>query len=89
MKTFGFIQAAISHHLKDPYSKALEPDHLSPPLDITTQPLAKKGEGWIRESKKGGTMTSLFKLDRHSHGIISSSTAVYVWRLFFHISFAL
>ena len=26
MKTFGFIQARISHNLKDPHSKALEPD---------------------------------------------------------------
>ena len=30
MKTFDFIQATISHNLKDPHSKALEPDYLSP-----------------------------------------------------------
>ena len=30
MKTFDFIQATISHNLKDPHSKALEPDCLSP-----------------------------------------------------------
>jgi hypothetical protein len=29
MNTFGFIQATISHTLKDPHSKALEPDCLS------------------------------------------------------------
>jgi hypothetical protein len=39
MKTFNFIQSPISHNLKDPHSKALEPDRLSPPLAITTQPL--------------------------------------------------
>ena len=30
MKTFNFIQVTISHNLKDPHSKALEPDCLSP-----------------------------------------------------------
>src|SRR4030042_5539376 len=30
MKTFNFIQMTISHNLKDPHSKALEPDCLSP-----------------------------------------------------------
>jgi hypothetical protein len=30
MKAFDFMQATISHHLKDPHSKALEPDCLSP-----------------------------------------------------------
>jgi hypothetical protein len=30
LKTFGSVQATISHHLKDPHSKALEPDCLSP-----------------------------------------------------------
>jgi len=30
MKTFDFIEATISHQLKDPHSKALEPDCLSP-----------------------------------------------------------
>jgi hypothetical protein len=30
MKTFDFIQGTISHNLKDPHSKALEPDCLSP-----------------------------------------------------------
>ncbi len=29
MKTFDYIQAMISHTLKDPHSKALEPDCLS------------------------------------------------------------
>jgi len=37
MKTFDLIRSAISHNLKDPYSKALEPDCLSPPLPIMTQ----------------------------------------------------
>src|SRR4030042_2979395 len=30
MITFDFIQATISHYLKDPHSKSLEPDCLSP-----------------------------------------------------------
>jgi len=37
MKTFDFIQSGISHNLKDPHSKALEPDCLSLPLAIMTQ----------------------------------------------------
>ncbi len=37
MNTFNFIQAATSHNLKDPHSKALEPDGLSPLLAIATQ----------------------------------------------------
>jgi hypothetical protein len=37
MKTFDFMQGTISHNVKDPYSKALEPDCLSPLLAITTQ----------------------------------------------------
>ena len=46
METFDFIQAIITLNLKDPHSKALEPDCLSPPLlAITTQPL--KGEGGL------------------------------------------
>jgi hypothetical protein len=39
MKTFDFIQAMISHHLKDPHSKALEPDCLSPRFAIRIQSL--------------------------------------------------
>ena len=45
MKTFDFIQSAISHNLKDPHSKALEPDCLSPPLAIMTQSLEGGGDG--------------------------------------------
>ena len=37
MKTFDFIQMTISHNLKDPHPKALEPDCLSPFLAIATQ----------------------------------------------------
>jgi hypothetical protein len=39
MKTFDFTQSAISHNLKDPHSKALEPDCLSPQFAIMTQSL--------------------------------------------------
>jgi len=45
MKTFDFIQATISHHLKDPHSKALEPDCLSPRVPITTRSLKGEGNG--------------------------------------------
>jgi hypothetical protein len=43
VKTFNFIQSPFSHHLKDPHSKALEPDCLSPPVAIMTQ--SPRGEG--------------------------------------------
>jgi hypothetical protein len=43
MKTFDFIQATIFHHLKDPHSKALEPDCLPPWFAITIQ--SPMGEG--------------------------------------------
>ncbi len=36
VKTFDFMQSVISHHLKDPHSKALEPDCLSPRLAVMT-----------------------------------------------------
>jgi len=39
MKTFDFIQMTISHNLKDPHPKALEPDCLSPFLAIAAQSL--------------------------------------------------
>jgi hypothetical protein len=45
MKTFDFIQSAIFHNLKDPHSKAWEPDCLSPLLAIMTQSLGGEGGG--------------------------------------------
>ena len=45
MKTHDFTQETISHNLKDPHSKALEFDRLSPHIAITTQSLAKGGRG--------------------------------------------
>jgi hypothetical protein len=45
MKTFNFIQSPFSHNLKDPHSKALEPDCLSPPVAIMTQPPQGEGKG--------------------------------------------
>jgi len=47
MKTFDFIQVTISHNLKDPHSKALEPDCLSPLLTVATQSLVGEGLGGI------------------------------------------
>jgi len=44
MKTFDFIQMMISHNLKDPHPKALEPDCLSPFLAIATQSLGDEGK---------------------------------------------
>jgi hypothetical protein len=49
MNTFGIIQTMIPHNVKDPHSKALEPDCLSPRIAITTQPLMGEGAG------EGGT----------------------------------
>ena len=43
MKTFDLIQSVISHDLKDPHSKALEPECLSPCPPIATQPPRGKG----------------------------------------------
>jgi hypothetical protein len=43
MKTLNFIHAMISHHLKNPHSKALEPDCLSPWLAIVTQSPVREG----------------------------------------------
>jgi hypothetical protein len=37
MNTFGFVQATISHNLKDPHSKTLEPDCPSPRISNTAQ----------------------------------------------------
>jgi hypothetical protein len=45
MKTFDFIQVTISHNLKDPHSKALEPDCLSALLTIATQSPSGEREG--------------------------------------------
>ncbi len=45
MKTFDSPQETISHTLRHPHSKALEPDCLCPGLEITTQPL--EGEGRV------------------------------------------
>jgi len=47
MKTLDFVQMTISHNLKDPHPKALEPDCLSPFLAIATQSL-QGGELHIR-----------------------------------------
>jgi hypothetical protein len=51
MKTFDFIQATISHNLKDPHSKALKPDCLSPfACDYDTASGGEgKGEGRLFE----------------------------------------
>jgi hypothetical protein len=44
MKTSDFIEATISHQLKDPHSKVLEPDYLSPsPSNYDTA--SWRGEG--------------------------------------------
>ncbi len=44
MKTFDFVEATISHNLKDPHSKTLKPDRLFPPPATTTQPQREEGE---------------------------------------------
>jgi hypothetical protein len=47
MNTYGFIQARISHTLKDPHSKALEPDCLSP--SVCNYDTVSGGEGRFLE----------------------------------------
>jgi hypothetical protein len=46
MKTFDFTQATISHNLKDPHSKALEPGRLSLMLALATQSHRGGGLRW-------------------------------------------
>ncbi len=48
MNPFGFMQATIAHNVKDPHSKALEPDCLFPPIVITTQSPRGKGIFFFR-----------------------------------------
>jgi hypothetical protein len=60
MKTFDFIQATISHNLKDPHSKALEPDCLSALLMVATQSLM--GEGGARENSVIGILVIIWYL---------------------------
>ena len=55
MKTFDFIKVSVSHNIKDPHSKSLEPNCISPFLAITTQsPFDKGDEGdfFIRLRRK-------------------------------------
>jgi len=52
MNTFGIMQATISHNLKDPHSKALKPNCLSPRIVIMRQSLS--GGGREGEKKKSG-----------------------------------
>jgi hypothetical protein len=47
MNTFDFLQATISHALKDPHSKTLEPDRL--PLCLRLRHSLPRGEGWVGE----------------------------------------
>jgi hypothetical protein len=63
MKIFDFIKATISHDLKDPHSKALEPGGLSPLLAVTTQP----PEGEVGTTRnRGGGHYSLYSLSLDS-----------------------
>jgi hypothetical protein len=50
MKTLDFIQVTISHHLKDPHSKALEPDCVSPFACDYDTVSSGGGPGWGWES---------------------------------------
>jgi hypothetical protein len=47
MKTLDFIQASISYNLRDPHSKALEPDCLSPSA-FNYDTVSKGGENLLR-----------------------------------------
>ncbi len=65
MNTFDFILAAISHTLKDPHSKALEPDCLSP--SVFNYDAVSKGRG-----RSEGILLSIhgraFCQNKHSFG---------------------
>jgi len=57
MKTFGFIQVTISHHLKDPHPKTLEPDCLFPfARDCDTVSKGREYNGWRFLPCKGGNL---------------------------------
>jgi hypothetical protein len=49
MKTFDFMQASISHNLKGPHSKSLEPDCLSPFASDYDTVSWEEGEGDDRD----------------------------------------
>jgi hypothetical protein len=51
MNTYDFTQGTISQNLKDPHSKSLEPDYLSPHLAITTQSLDGRGEVRVERTR--------------------------------------
>jgi len=57
MKTFDYIQAMISHHVKDPHSKGLEPDCLSPfACDYDTVSLGRGMPACGRQGVRGNGM---------------------------------
>ena len=67
MKTSDFIQSAISHNLKDPHSKALEPDCLSSPLAIMTYSLGERmGVRGISQVIDHGDNRSFMRFDHYS-----------------------
>ena len=74
---FNFMQSPISHNLRDPHSKALEPDRLSPPLAITTQPL------WAR-SFTLSSKTSLDTAERVKSISKSKGEEAPLWNLWIH-----
>ena len=65
IRTFHFPQETISHTLKQPHSKALEPDCLGPGLAITTQP--QKADGWRSRRKEVVSTDLTDKVSRVGH----------------------
>ena len=47
MITFDLIRTTVSHSLRSPHSKSLEPDGLSSSPAIVTQSLQEEGEGKV------------------------------------------
>jgi hypothetical protein len=60
MNTFGITQTTISHTIKNPHSKALEPDCLCPRIAMMTQ--SPRGEGSPACRQAGERVMALYLL---------------------------
>jgi hypothetical protein len=59
MNTFDFIEGTISHQLKDPHSKVLEPDCLS--LSASNYDTASEGERGRVRGQMSKNLTRLYQ----------------------------
>jgi hypothetical protein len=75
MEALDFIRMTISHNLKDPHPKALEPDCFSPFLAIATQSL-RAGSFTLRKSKEVRQVLLEGIKTKHCHGDIDDEGMV-------------